>query len=134
MKFLSKKLKNIILISILIFIAHGLEEYFTGFYDVDIFFNFFIKLFGYTNLNQAIFITFEIVVWLFLIISFFLIKDRKFILFITTIWGLILIFELHHLIKALLKWDYYPGTVTAILLLIIGFFYWKELIINLKAT
>ena len=132
MKSLSKKLKNIFLISIPIFIAHGLEAYFTGFYNVDSFFNFFIKLFGYTNLNQAIFITFEIVVWLLLIISFLLFKDRKFILFIITVWGLILIFELHHLIKALLRWDYYPGTVTAILLLIIGFFFWKELTINLK--
>ncbi|TSC78393.1 MAG: hypothetical protein G01um101433_269 [Parcubacteria group bacterium Gr01-1014_33] len=41
--------------------------------------------------------------------------------------GLIYIFELHHIWKALFSWAYYPGAITATAFPVIAFLFWKEL-------
>jgi len=66
-----------------------------------------------------------------LIVSY-LILNRKYLLELLTFLGLVFIFELHHLIKAVISLSYYPGMITGLLFPIIGFFYWKELIKNWK--
>jgi len=119
-------LQTTFLFSIPLFIAHGLEEYFTGFYDVDSIFYLAFKLFENMSIFQATFLLFQIMLWVLLIISY-LILMRKWILGLLTLLGLVFVFELHHLIKALLFLGYYPGLITAFLFPIAGFFYWKEL-------
>ena len=42
--------------------------------------------------------------------------------------GIIFIYELHHLYKAVLTGGYYPGLITALLFPVIGYFYWRELL------
>lgn len=125
---ISKKLKTIFAISIPVFIAHGLEEYFTGFYNIDGISRFVFSPFGNMTIFQATFLLFQIMIWLLLIISLLLITSDKWRLRLMLIPGIIYIFELHHIWKAFESWSYYPGVITAIAFPFIAFFFWKELL------
>jgi len=46
----------------------------------------------------------------------------------------LLVFELWHIYKAVSVGGYYPGLYTGLLLPIVGYFYWRELIVNLSKT
>ncbi|MDP3795351.1 MAG: hypothetical protein Q8R13_05545 [bacterium] len=100
---ISQRLQTLFLLSIPVFVAHGLEEYFTAFYDVDIFFEALYRPFQAMSVAQATFLLTQLFVWALLIIGF-------------------------------LAQSYYPGVVTAFALPIIGVFFWKEFIKNLRAT
>ena len=126
---ISQKLKNIFLLSILAFIAHGLEEIFTGFYNADgSQVDFWLGSLNSMPTPQATFILFQIMLWLMLIVAYLLLLGPKWQLRLMFIPGVALIYELHHLYKAFQAGGYYPGIITAILLYILGFFFWKELL------
>ena len=129
---MSQKLKTIFYISIPVFIAHGLEEILNGFYNVD----WSTKLvFGFLNemsVPQATFLVFQIMLWLALIVFAFLIANEKWRLRLMFLPGIIFIVELHHPWSVITSWGYYPGAITSIPLLIIGFLFWKELLSNYK--
>ena len=129
---ITQKLKTIFWISIPIFIAHGLEEFFNNFYNVD----WSTKLaFGFLNqmsVPQATFLVFQIMLWLALIVFAFLISSEKWRLRLMFIPAVIFIVELHHPWSVITSWGYYPGAITAIPLLIVGFFYWIELLRSYK--
>lgn len=129
---ITKKLKTIFIISIPVFIAHGLEEIFNNFYNID----WSTKIvFGFLNemsVSQATFIVFQIMMWLALIVFAFLIASEKWRLRLLFLPGIIYIVELHHIWAAIRTWDYYPGLVTALPLAILGFFFWKELLKQFK--
>ena len=129
---ISGKLKDIFLISILVFIAHGLEEYFNNFYNIDPIFRFVFKPFETMSVPQATFLLLQIMLWLLLVISFLLISNEKWQLRLMAIPGLVYIFELHHFWEALIHGGYYPGVITAIAFPIIGFLFWKELLKNFQ--
>jgi len=129
---ISQKLKNIFIVSIPVFVAHGLEEYFNGFYNIDSSSKFMFGYFGTLPTSQAIFLFFQIMLWFALIISAFLISSEKWRLRLMIIPGLVYIFEFVHFWKALDIGGYYPGLITAIAFPFIAFFFWKELIINYK--
>ena len=129
---ISQKLKNIFYISIPFFIAHGMEEIFNGFYNVD---SIAKLIFGFLNgmsVSQATFIVFQFMLWLVLIVFAFLISSEKWRLRMMFLPGIIYIVELHHIWTAVKIWGYYPGLVTALPLVILGFLFWKELIKNYK--
>ena len=129
---ISNKLKTIFYISIPVFMAHGLEEFFNGFYNVDWSFKF---VFGFLNtmtIPQATFLVFQIMLWLAFIGVAFLIASEKWRLRLMLLPGVIYIFELHHIWKALEGWSYYPGAITAIAFPFIAFFFWRELLKNWK--
>ncbi len=130
---ISQRLKNIFVLSIPVFIAHGLEEYLTGFYNTDSHIKF---IFGYLNTlpnPQATFLLFQIMLWLALIVFAFLISNGKWRLGLMVIPGLIYIYELHHIFKAFSVGKYYPGLITALVFPIIVFLFWKELLKNYKS-
>ena len=124
---ISQKLKTIFLISIPIFIAHGLEEILFGFAANDSHVAFMFGKLASLPTTQAVFIMFQIMIWLLLVISYLLLLGHKWQLRLMSILGIIFVYELHHLYKAISVGGYYPGIVTAIPLYIIGFFFWKEL-------
>ena len=130
---ISTKLRKFFLISIVLFIIHGLEEYFTGFYDVDPIFKYFFGPFERMSNLQALFLLFQIMLWLLLIISLLLIASKKWQLSLMIIPGLVYIFELHHIYKAVTVGGYYPGLITALAFPFIAFYFWKELIHNWSA-
>jgi len=129
---ISQKLKTIFYISIPVFIAHGLEEIFNGFYNVDWSFKFMFGFLETMSVPQATFITFQVMIWIAFIVFAFLIASEKWRLRLLILPGIIYIIELHHIWKALESWSYYPGVITSIAFPIIGFLFWKELLINWK--
>src|SRR3989344_4072851 len=73
---ISQKLKTIFYISIPVFIAHGLEEIFNGFYNVDWFFKLTFRFLETMSIPQATFIVFQIMIWLAFIVFAFLIASE----------------------------------------------------------
>lgn len=130
---ITQRLKSLFLLSIPLFIAHGLEEILTGFYKTDSQVEFWLGRLNFLPTPQATFILFQIMIWLMLIISYLLLLGPKWQLWLMFIPGIVFVYELHHLYKALGTGGYYPGIVTAVPLYILGFFLWKELIKNLKS-
>ena len=124
---LSKKIQNLFLISAILFFAHGLEEYFTGFYKVDSLFYFVFKYFENMSVFQATFLLFQIMLWILLAISYMLIFKKDWLLGLVALPAVACFTEVHHLVKAAIRHAYYPGSITAFILLIVGYFYWKEL-------
>ena len=103
-----------------------------SFYNVDLGFK---SVFGFLNtmtVPQATFLVFQIMLWFALIVFAFLTASEKWRLRLMVLPGIIYIFELHHIWKALESWSYYPGVITAIAFPIIGFLFWKELLKNFK--
>lgn len=129
---ISQKLKTIFCISIPVFIAHGLEEIFNGFYNVDWSFKLVFGSLETMSVPQATFIVFQVMIWLAFIVFAFLIASEKWRLRLMILPGLIYIFELHHIWKTLESGSYYPGVITAIAFPVIGFLFWKELLKNWK--
>lgn len=129
---ISEKLKTIFIISIPFFIAHGLEEYFNHFYNIDWSFKFAFGFLETMSVPQATFLVFQIMLWLAFIIFAFLFSSEEWRLRFMMLPGLIYIFEIHHIWKTLESWSYYPGSITAIAFPVIGFLFWKELLNNFK--
>ncbi|MEK7480120.1 MAG: HXXEE domain-containing protein [Patescibacteria group bacterium] len=123
---ITKKLKTIFGFSILLFILHGLEEFFTHFYDVDAFDQRIFSIFSNLSIHGATFATFQIMFWLLLTISFLLILGEKWQFRVLAIAGLIYIYELHHILKAVSEWGYYPGLITALGFPFVAVLFWKE--------
>lgn len=123
---ISKKPKNLFYISIPLFVAHGVEEYFTGLYNFDPFY----QLFS----NPKIVFVFVVLILLnvLLIVSCILIQKNKWSLVLSTALGVLLVLELIHVYDAMRVGGYYPGLYTALVFPIIGFFFWKEFINNLR--
>lgn len=116
------------MISVVIVYLHFFEEVISGFYVNDWIMKSISSLFQ--NVNQAQYYGSH-VVWILMIgPAALLALGGKWTLRVLTLYGLFFIFELHHLIDAIRTLDYYPGVITNIAFEIVGFFYWKELIIN----
>lgn len=126
----TQKLKTLVQFSIPIFILHGLEEYMSKFYNIDPLSRFVFQSFQNMSVLQATFLLFQIMIAVLLIVSYLLLQGERWILKLTTVFGLFFIFELHHLVKAIIVGGYYPGLITAIVIYILGISYWKELIKN----
>lgn len=123
---ISKKLRILLLLSIPVFIIHGIEEYLTDFYSID---NWIKNLSAFLNIAPKIFFIVQQISWWILLILTALVIENKTILFAMSIFtGLIMIFEMQHLILSLSSQAYSSGLITALLFPILGFFYWKELI------
>jgi len=123
---ISKKLKLVFGISIPVFIAHGLEEYFTKLYDFDPFYQFFSN-------PKAVFIFFVLVLGnILLIASYILIRKNKWVFGLSIALGLLFIFELIHIYDAIRVGGYYPGLITSFAFPILAIFLGKELLTNWK--
>lgn len=119
------RLKTILGLSIPSFIAHGLEEYFTGFYHIDPSIQY---IFGGLGFNLAsTFLVFQIVFWLLLILGFILIRKNILPKILSFTGGILILFEFWHIFKVISVGGYYPGLVTALGFPIFAFFFWKEI-------
>lgn len=121
-----KRLRTLLIISIPVFIAHGVEEYLNYFYqNVDFFVNFsqYIKVSAQTG-----FLVFQIIWWTILFIIGFLIRQERVSRFLMALVGLVYIYQLEHIIMAIRTGGYYAGLFTSLLFIPIGILFWKELI------
>ena len=129
---ISSKLKNIFAVSIPLFIAHGIGEFATHFYDIHTHDQAIFGLLSGLSTHGATFVTFQVMLWLLLIISLLLLIGQKSQLYTLAIVGLVYVYELHHVYKAISVGGYYPGLVTALFFPILAFFFWKEWLRNFR--
>lgn len=127
---ISNKLRNLFLLSIPLFIAHGVEEYLTKFYDIYPLLNFRWTEKIFYSIPEATFLTFQLMWWLLLLAVYFLLRRDKGTLYLMTFAGLIYIYEITHILSAIITQDYTPGFTTALFFPFMAFFYWKELLKN----
>lgn len=127
---ISTKLKNIFIFSIPVFIVHEIEEFVTGFWKIDPLTSFVAKLFPDKNL--AVFAIFNLELIILMVVIAVALRSPKWQLRMFILFGLVYFFELSHVVRLIHSFNYYPGMITAFLSLIVGFFYWKELIRNWK--
>ncbi len=123
---ISNKLKTIFAVSIPVFIAHGIEEYFTGLYNVDSFYQ------SFSNPKLVFVIMVLLLANMLLIVSYFLVLKNKWVFGLSVLLGLALIFELVHIYEAIKIGGYYSGLYTALIFPIVGFLLWKELFKHYK--
>lgn len=123
---MTNRLKNIFGLSIPLFVAHGIEEFLTHFYDVDAHDQAIFGLLSSLSNHGATFVTFQIMFWLLLIIAFILLLGEKWQLRVLAIAGMVYVYEIHHIIKALSVGGYYPGLITALIFPFIAVIFWKE--------
>lgn len=129
---ITNKLKTIFALSIPVFIVHGIEEYIVGFYDTDAIARFVFQPFEAMTVLQATFLSFQIMLWVLLIVSSLLITFKKAPLYLMIVPGIFYILELHHIWKAVASMSYYPGVLTGIAFPFIALFFWKELLRNFQ--
>jgi len=125
---ISQKLKNIFEFSILLFLAHGLEEYFTGLYNLDSFYQ------SFSNPKAVFVVVILVLSNALLIISFLLVQKNKWVFGLSILLELVIIYELVHIYEAIKIWGYYPGLYTALVFPIMGYFLSKELLNNYKRS
>lgn len=119
-------------LSIVVIIAHGIEEYLTGFQDVNPTVTIPARYFA--TVPNGIFGVFQLMMWLLLIILFVVLKGQKrLVLRVLMIFGVVLVTEVHHMIAAVLRRGYYPGLVTALLFPLLAFGFWRELLREWRA-
>jgi hypothetical protein len=116
-------------------VAHWLEEILTWFAHVDMSYLWLFRPLLEMNIQDALFILYQILIWSILLIWWiFLFWKAKLKLFLLYILWVILFLELHHVVEAIIRWEYYPWMLTALLLPIIGYYYWKNLLDIRKQT
>lgn len=125
---ISNRLKNLFGLSVLLFIVHGVEEIIMGFANIDSHVAFLFGSLVALPMLQALFILFQILIWLLLAVTYLLLRGEKWQLWAMIVVGIVFLYELHHLYKAVEVGGYYPGLITVLPLYIVGFFFWKELI------
>ncbi len=123
---ITKKLKIIFGLSIPIFMAHGVEEFMTHFYDTDTHTGAVFGALSELSNHGATFVIFQAMFGLLLVISFLLILGERWRFNVLAIVGLVYIYELHHLYKAVVIGGYYPGLYTSLVFPVLAFFFWKE--------
>lgn len=126
----SSRLKNIFTASIPIFVAHEAEEFATGFWKVDPLTAYIANLFP--DRNMAVFTIFNVEFLIIMIAIAMALRSAKWQLRMFTVFGFLYLFELSHITRLLSEFEYYPGMVTAFISLIVGLFFWRELIRNWK--
>lgn len=130
----SGKLRNLFFISTPLFIVHGTEEYVTHFYDVYPLLNFKWTENVFQSIPQATFFTFQAMWWLLLLVVYVLLRRDKGTIYLMTFVGLIYIYEITHILSAIIVQGYTPGLTTGLLFPFMAFFYWKELLKNWVET
>ncbi len=121
-----KKIKFLFLGLSLLFVIHGIEEYITSFYTIDHSFRQAFWFIDNMSVAQASFLVFQIFFWLILlVINLFLFFPKS--NFIIYFFLVVTIFELHHPLKSLLNWSYYPGLLTSLFFPIFGYIIYKNI-------
>lgn len=126
----TEKLKKIFLLTLIPVYLHGIEEVYTNFPRIDSFMQIGASYLQITS--EQFYWFFHIPFWVSLPFLYILFNKKKIALFLFSLFGLFFLVELHHMVKAINAKGYYPGLLTSLVYPIIGIFYYKELMINLR--
>ncbi len=122
---ISQKLKTILKIAFLISIAHGLEEYITGFYKID---KSYLISIGRLSTTGNAFLVYQLVFWLLFLMLLILTHKEKKVFGLIILVGILMTLEVQHLYEAIVRFEYYPGLWTSLLFIPAAFLFWKELL------
>jgi len=123
---ISKKLQFLFLLSLMLIVIHGIEEQLTGFRHTD---SFVIALGSYLSMSpEAFYWAFHIIWWSLLPSVYILLRKNPVMLPLLTLFSVVFVFELHHVVKAFVANSYYPGMITAAFYPVLGVFFYKELV------
>lgn len=121
------RLKAIFALSIPLFIAHALEEYITKFYERDAWDEFFPARFVASPEQASIvFLLVQVVLVCLLFGILFVRMNERMRWWLFAGVGLLYVYELIHVVRALLAGTYYPGLITAVLFVPIALVFWRE--------
>jgi hypothetical protein len=130
----SKKLKLLFAISIPIFMAHGLEELWTNFYQVDTHYHALFGTFDGMPVYKATFLLFNVMMWLWLTTSLLLISDARWQLRLAFLPMVLYVFELHHLLDVAEVRGYTPGAITGLAFPVLAVLYGRQWLRDLAAA
>ncbi|MGH9383088.1 MAG: YHS domain-containing protein [Vicinamibacterales bacterium] len=123
---LTTRLRQLLSFGVGLFIAHGIEEWATGFYFADPTFPFVASL--VTSEQEAVFVVFQLMLWLLLVLAVALLLGERWRIRALTAFGVLLVLEVEHLILVAINGHYYPGAVTSALFIPAAILYWRELL------
>ncbi len=127
---ISKNLQLLFVLSLLLIAAHGVEETLTEFRRTD---PFVISIANYLGTTPEMFYwIFHIIWWVLLPSVYIFLRKSDVLLPLLTLFSIVFVFELHHVVKAVIANRYYSGMFTALFYPILGVFFYKELIKNWK--
>lgn len=126
---MSKNFQHILVLSIFLNFAHMLEVTISGYY-----------IFGFQSLetlfaNTSSAIYFSSHIPIYLLTSLFILSsiNKKFLKLSLILYFWIFISESHHIIRSVLSFSYFPGSLTSLMYVILGVFYICTLINEVKA-
>ena len=126
-------MKKILIFLPFLVLIHGIEEYYFGLQyqasEAILTGASLLPLFSHLNTNQAIYIVYIIMqVLLFVAVALFMSGNKKAKKILLMVIGLLFIYQAHHIIETLISFQYNPGLVTSILFVILGYYYWKNIL------
>ncbi len=124
----TKKLQNLFLIVIVVFLLHAFEELFFGFEvvfaDIEKKFSNFQSLFDNPDMAFMVLVGIFLILWMTTIYS--LLRGGKWRGVVPLVFGLMFLSEIHHLITAFGIQAYSPGAITGTFIFLLGVIFLKE--------
>lgn len=116
------------LLTSLLFMAHGLEEYFGGFQSDDPVWQWFYGLVFPAVHQYTAFLIFHFLFWLGLIVTLLIIARGRIPYFLMSAVAVVMFLEIYHVVLAGIQGRYVGGLVTSLLLLLAGIWFGTELV------
>ena len=127
---ISEKLRKIFYIALVLIYVHVIEELLTGFQHTDSFMIIGGNLIG--TIPEGFYWILHTIWLLGVPAIYYFFRKSKNLLPLALLFGLVFFVEFHHLIKGLMRMEYYSGIVTSLAYPVLGFFYWKQIFVDWK--
>lgn len=129
---LTTRLKLIVFLSVITMIIHGIEEIYQGFYETYALFARVSAMFS--TKAEALFIGFQITWWAALVLFSVLLFNETWRFRVVLLFGLLLLYENQHIYHAITERKYYPGLITALLMLPLSIAFWREVYVSYRTV
>lgn len=126
----TKRLKRITFLSAMAMILHGVEEIHQHFYHHYTLFRTLSRMFD--SKEEALFVAFQITLWGLLLLFYALTLSEKWRFRVMMIFGVILLYENQHIFRAMVQREYYPGLITALIILPLTLAFWWEIYLHYR--
>jgi hypothetical protein len=128
---ITRRLKTIVLLSVIAMIMHGIEEIHQGFYATYTLFARVSHMFS--TKSEALFMGYQVTWWVALALIFALVLSETWRFRILLVYGLVLVYENQHIYHAILERKYYPGVLSSLVILPLSIAFWWEVYLQYRA-
>lgn len=126
----TNQFKYILVATLIAMLLHTVEEFITKLWNFDPFMIYMSAHFQISGV--VIYSIIQVLVLVLIIVVLVLAFKNRLNKSLAILLGLVFFFELLHLYNSIKILGYYPGLYTGIALIVIGYFYWRELVIIMK--